>query len=225
LVAEQILEYMNGISEGMPSLPRGVSLLLPYQDAEVQKILEAFYYKFYADTRPRCLILGINPGRFGAGITGIPFTDSKRLKNDCGIDTPLDSYETSSEFVYKVVERYGGATAFYGDFLINSISPVGFVKDGKNFNYYDDKTFMKRLEPYIAAQMAHLLKLPINCREVICFGEGKNYQALHAFNQRHGWFGNIRPLAHPRYIMQYKRKQIDFYLDQYMIELANVKAH
>ncbi len=34
----------------------------------------------------RYLILGINPGRFGGGITGIPFTDPIRLQNICGIE-------------------------------------------------------------------------------------------------------------------------------------------
>jgi len=33
-----------------------------------------FYKKYYNDNNPRFLILGINPGRFGAGVTGIPFT-------------------------------------------------------------------------------------------------------------------------------------------------------
>jgi hypothetical protein len=44
------------------------------------KICSSFYQKYYADNKKRSLIIGINPGRFGAGVTGIPFTDPIRLK-------------------------------------------------------------------------------------------------------------------------------------------------
>ena len=43
----------------------------PYKDASVMGYLRAFLDKFYDDDRPRTLIFGINPGRFGAGITGV----------------------------------------------------------------------------------------------------------------------------------------------------------
>ena len=53
------------------------------------QIVETFFYKFYNDTNPRHLIFGINPGRFGAGTTGINFTAPKQLKEICGIDHSL----------------------------------------------------------------------------------------------------------------------------------------
>lgn len=37
-------------------------------------------FKFFTN------ILGINPGRFGAGTTGIAFIDPIRLENECGIN-------------------------------------------------------------------------------------------------------------------------------------------
>ncbi len=55
--------------------PRGVEVLNPYLDDEVMKLCKIFYDKYYNDDRGRVFIVGINPGRFGAGITGIPFTD------------------------------------------------------------------------------------------------------------------------------------------------------
>jgi hypothetical protein len=58
------------------NLPKGISVMNPFRNnPEVMTIVSLFYKKFYSDSRKRYLILGINPGRFGAGITGIPFTD------------------------------------------------------------------------------------------------------------------------------------------------------
>ena len=50
------------------------------------KTIEAFFYKFYSDSNPRRMIFGINPGRFGAGTTGINFTAPKQLQEFCGIE-------------------------------------------------------------------------------------------------------------------------------------------
>jgi hypothetical protein len=89
--------------------------------------------------------LGINPGRFGAGVTGIPFTDTKRLEEKCWLTIEgLTTYEPSSVFVYDVIEAYGGVEKFYSDYYISSVCPLGFVKfneKGKeiNYNYYDSR--------------------------------------------------------------------------------------
>ncbi|MCF6242136.1 MAG: DUF4918 family protein, partial [Bacteroidales bacterium] len=53
-------------------LPAGVEILNPYGNNPVKKAVNDFYRKYYDDKDERILILGINPGRFGAGITGIP---------------------------------------------------------------------------------------------------------------------------------------------------------
>jgi len=54
--------------------------MIPSRDSSVvRKLIREFYTKFYSDCKPRQLVLGINPGRFGAGATGIPFTDTRRL--------------------------------------------------------------------------------------------------------------------------------------------------
>ncbi|MBK9109376.1 MAG: DUF4918 family protein [Saprospiraceae bacterium] len=219
----QIKLYLDGIADGLPLMPAGIEVLFPFQKAEVQRIVHEFYQKYYNDTSLRTLILGINPGRHGAGLTGIPFTDSKRLQSDCGISTNISSHETSSEFIYHMISRYGGPSQFYRDYFISSISPVGFIKDGKNFNYYDEVMFTNQLHQYIVFQMQRLLELPLNRKQVICFGEGKNYQFLLKLNSEYQWFDEIIPLAHPRFIMQYKRKELGSYTDTYVLKLKSSK--
>ncbi|NLX67760.1 MAG: DUF4918 family protein, partial [Bacteroidales bacterium] len=67
-------------------LPEGFQVLNPFlENQETMSVMEAFYHKYYNDTHQRRFIIGINPGRHGAGVTGIPFTDTKRLENICGI--------------------------------------------------------------------------------------------------------------------------------------------
>src|SRR5574337_487741 len=50
-------------------LPADIQWLYPQQDAAVMKIFERFVLKYYNDNRSRRIFFGINPGRFGAGVT------------------------------------------------------------------------------------------------------------------------------------------------------------
>jgi hypothetical protein len=93
---------------------------------EILTFISQFYDKYYNDNKKRHLIPGINRGRFGAGVTGIPFTDTIRLKEKCGIDLPgLKSFETSSVFVYEMIDRYGGPEKFYGDIYLEKFQHSG----------------------------------------------------------------------------------------------------
>ncbi|MDQ3140811.1 MAG: DUF4918 family protein [Bacteroidota bacterium] len=202
--------------EKLPEIPKGIELIFPYNNPGPQKIIQSFYQKFYQDTEQRSLILGINPGRHGAGTTGIPFTDGKRLFNYCEIEPDNLSHEPSSEFVYETIEAYGGVNKFYKDFFISSVSPLGFTKNGKNLNYYDDSVFQKSLKPYISYQLLRLLDMPLQLNHIICWGEGKNYAYLKQLNSELSIFGTIKALAHPRFIIQYKRKHIREYIKIYV---------
>src|SRR5687768_3362843 len=68
------------------ALPVAVEVLHPHRQSSVMELTSAFFNKFYNDQAPRKLIMGINPGRFGAGITGINFTAPRQLRENCGIE-------------------------------------------------------------------------------------------------------------------------------------------
>jgi hypothetical protein len=222
LFNQSIQKYIGGFTEQLPVLPEDVDVLLPYSSVETTRISEEFYSKYYSDSFKRALILGINPGRNGAGITGIPFTDTKRLEEKCNIHTISNSHEPSSEFMYAMIEAYGGVDKFYKNIFISSLSPVGFIKNGKNYNYYDDSHLCQTLTPYMIHQMKRLLKLPINKQKIICLGEGKNFNFLRSLNQKFNWFDKIIPLAHPRFVMQYKRKAMKTYINLYLEALNEI---
>src|ERR1700750_535838 len=110
-------------------LPKYVEVLDAYQREDVQQACTLFYNKYYNDNNERHLLLGINPGRFGGGVTGIPFTDPIRLEKACGIKNGFQKkQELSSVFIYEMIEAFGGAEKFYKQFYFSAMSPLGFVK-------------------------------------------------------------------------------------------------
>src|SRR5687768_8278145 len=122
-LAHQLICFYQQLTP--PFLPKGFGILHPQPDKQVMEIVKQFFEKFYNGNQPRKLMLGINPGRFGAGITGINFTAPKQLKANCGIDHPWsNNTELSAEFIYEVIDQYGGAKKFYGDYFIGAMSPL-----------------------------------------------------------------------------------------------------
>ena len=80
------------------TLPKNIKIMNPFrEDPSILLITKRFNDKFYKDKKERHIILGINPGRHGAGVTGIPFTDTIRLEKYCGIKiNEFNSYELSA---------------------------------------------------------------------------------------------------------------------------------
>ena len=205
------------------SLPKGITMMNPFRESEaVRDLSSAFYLKYYNDYRTRRLILGINPGRFGGGVTGIPFTDTKRLVEKCHLPyTGKTTHEPSSVFIYEMIDAYGGPEAFYSEFYITSICPLGFIATGTNgrevnHNYYDSRELMNSVYEFMVESMEEQLGFGINTDVCYCFGKGKNEKFLRSLNEKKHFFENIIALEHPRYIMQYKSRSRQFYIDKYL---------
>jgi hypothetical protein len=214
-LAQQLICFYQQLTPPFP--PKGFSILHPQPDQQVMEIVKQFFEKFYNDNQPRKLMMGINPGRFGAGITGINFTAPKQLKANCGISHPWgNNTELSAEFIYEVINQYGGAKKFYGDYFIGAMSPLGFVKDGKNINYYDDKKLQAAVTPFIIQTIRKQLQMGFATDPCICIGGEKNYKFLKTLNEEHDFFQKIIPLPHPRFIMQYRRKRKQEYVNQWL---------
>ena len=220
--------FNKGLSDGL-SIPAGFEVLNPFQNPQSVEVSEQFYDRFYDDCSPRIFIYGINPGRFGAGITAVPFTDPVNLEQFCCIANGFQKkHELSSKFIYQMIEAYGGVEKFYQSFFITAVSPLGFVKDGKNINYYDDHSLEVSVTPFIEKSISSQLIFPTTSKVCICLGEGKNYKFLVKLNRKLKIYDQILPLAHPRYILQYKRKQLDHYISHYLttmdkaLELLNL---
>jgi len=217
--AKQVIDFYNDI-EAPKNLPEDVEVLHPFEEPEVQGIVNTFYNKFYKDDQPRTFLIGINPGRFGGGATGIPFTDPIRLDEVIGISSDFDPKpELSSKFIYQMIEAIGGPETFYSSFYFTSVSPLGFVKDGKNLNYYDIKELQEGLEAYIVEHMRKQIAFgasPI----AYSLGKGKNIKYLKWLNKKYELFEDVKPLPHPRWVMQYRLKRLDEFVGQYTETLS-----
>lgn len=222
-LAGQIIAFNRSLHfDGV--LPEGIRIMNPFaENVSALKASSAFYRKYYDDTFSRRMIIGINPGRFGAGLTGVPFTDPKRLVERCGITdyTGPVTHEPSSVFVYEMIRQYGGEEAFYGDFYITSICPLGFTRKGAtgrevNFNYYDSKPLYDAVRDFMIDSLRRQLDFGFSTDVGFCLGTGKNADYLSRLNDECGFFKQIIPLEHPRYIMQYKAKAIQEYVDKYL---------
>lgn len=209
------LKY-NGI------LPEGFAVLNPYHDnPETMKVMQVFYDKFYNDNGNRKFIIGINPSRHGAGVTGIPFTDTKRLKSICGIEMQTaHTHEISSVFMYDMIKAFGGANLFYQSFYINSPFPLAIVRQTKNngwlnANYYDHPELFEALKPFMIKSMKAQMKFGLDTDKVYILGK-KNATFLNQLNKEAKLFDKAIVLDHPRYIQQYKSKEKLFYIDKYL---------
>jgi hypothetical protein len=219
LFADHILSFLQDLQLDIdPS--HEIEVMNPFKDKAAMQICSQFYKKYYNDNIQRQMIIGINPGRFGAGVTGVPFTDPIRLKKECGIDNHFQQkQELSSLFVYDVIHAYGGVEKFYNNFYISAVSPLGFTKHGRNLNYYDDKTLQTDIKDFVIDCMKKQLQFGINRAVAFCLGDGKNYKYLSKLNAEMNFFRKIIPLPHPRFIMQYKLKKKEEYVTYYIEKL------
>lgn len=199
-----------------------VEVLFPYSDAACIEVIENFLVKYYSEEHSRISLWGINPGRHGTGITGIPFTDPWHLQNACSIPhTFSDRKEISSEYIYRMIEKLGSIEWFYNHFYLSSVCPVGFIREGKNFNYYDTRTFRQRIETYISIAVGRQLKHGIRRDIAFSIGVGKNYIALTELNEKYKWFEKIESIPHPRWVMQYQRKNMHEWIEKSCVLLRN----
>ena len=85
-LCDKIIDFNSNLGY-VGELPEGFKVMNPFiENPETMDVMRKFYRKFYDDNETRKFIVGINPSRHGAGVTGVPFTDTKRLANVCGIE-------------------------------------------------------------------------------------------------------------------------------------------
>jgi hypothetical protein len=223
--AAKIIDFNRGLRY-TGALPEGFEVMNPYMDnPETIEVMQAFYHKYYNDSAQRKFIIGINPSRHGAGVTGVPFTDTKRLESVCNIKMKTAyTHELSSVFMYDVIAALGGATDFYKQFYINSPFPLAIIrktKNGKwlNANYYDEPELFAFVKEFMIASLKKHISLGLDTNEVFVLGK-KNATFIEKLNREEKMFQTLTVLEHPRYIQQYKSKERQSYIDKYVLALG-----
>ena len=126
-----------------------------------------------------------------------------------------------------MIDAFGGTEAFYKKLYINSVCPLGFTsmkETGKevNYNYYDSQELFDAVHGFIHKSIRRQIGFGVYTETAFCFGTGKNEKFLRQLNETHQYFGRIIPLEHPRFIMQYKAKEKNRYIDKYLSAFAGV---
>jgi len=221
-IAEKVIHFYTSMDRNW-QIPKGFELIDPFTNSETVEVFSAFYHKYFSDQKRRYFIMGINPGRHGAGITGVPFTDPKIMEEYCGIPNPFPKKnELSAIFVYQFIQAYGGIAAFYERFYINSVCPLGFLREGINCNYYDDKSLFESVKDQIVTGIHDQIEIGMHTDVAFCLGKGLNFKFLKKLNDEYQFFKTVIPLPHPRWVMQYRRKRVDEFVEQYLQELSKV---
>ena len=96
------------------------------------------------------------------------------------------------------------------------------MKDGKNYNYYDDKALQKAVEPHIIHNITTHIDYGCNQKVAFCMGQGKNYKYFKNLNDREKFFEEVIPLPHPRWVMQYRRKHMDEFVLTFVEKFQSV---
>ncbi|TGE24186.1 DUF4918 family protein [Hymenobacter aquaticus] len=222
--ADRLLQFLTAFPLPAP-LPDDVVAVSPYQETGPRELLTRFARRYYPDNQPRIALLGINPGRLGNGRTGVAFTDPVALADHCGIANELPRHrELSSQFIYEVVAALGGPTLFYQDFFLGSLYPLVLLRHGRNYNYYDSPQLTGALTPDIQASLnQQVLEVGLVRKVAVCLGR-RNGQHLLRLNEALGLFDQIHVLDHPRYLMQYKRRDLARHVAHYVAVLQECRA-
>ena len=180
--SDKIIKFYDNLRKVVTK--NNIAVLDPYTNSSVKKIYRNFYNKYFYDTKKRIILFGINPGRLGGGITGIPFTDPYNLKVKCGINSDFNmKKELSSKFIYEMIEGYGGTKMFYKKFFISSICPYGFTFNGKNLNYYDDNDLFNKWKNQIVKWIRFQIENIGSNKICVIIGKGKNQKFFEILNK------------------------------------------
>lgn len=226
--SKSVLEFNEWLSGIYLDLPDNYSFNNPFNGEnkeQIKRITNLFYNKYYNDSNKRKLILGSSPARRGTATTGIPFEDANHLYKVTGI--MIDNFyinKSSSDFLYEVMEQYGGCEKFYKDFFMSFVCPLGIVKvnlkgNEVNSNYYENKKLEKALYNFIVTSLKKQISFGIDTSVCYCIGSGENFKFLTKINEEFNFFDKIIPLEHPRFIMQYNSINKDKYLKNYIDKL------
>ena len=223
--SDKVFKFDQELGNVKIDLPAPYKLINPYSSRnqkQILQIVQIFYQKYFNDNNKRRLILGSSPARRGSAITGVPFEDASNLQKETGIAIPnFHVSNASSNFLNKVIDKYGGRNKFYRDLYLNFVCPLGICKTNSkgnqvNCNYYENKRVEEMLTPFMISALKTQINFGIDTSVCYCIGSGQNYQELSKINKELHLFQKIIPLEHPRFITQYHPEEKEKFLHKYL---------
>ena len=194
--------------EAFASLLRQRNITILREFLPYRPIAEQFWQQYVPEPLPQTVIVGLNPGRMGAGLTGVPLLDFRSLTNllpDARL--PRNDTEPSANFFHRVAQHIG-AEKFYRQFYVSNVSAVGYLRDNKNCNYHDLPDAAQQIvEQRFRDEMAVVAP-----KRIIALG-----REVEATVQRLYDDGAIRisHLPHPSWIMTYRLREAQSWVRRY----------
>ncbi|WP_226376942.1 uracil-DNA glycosylase family protein [Oceanobacillus halotolerans] len=109
-IVEQKLAFYQNITTGadkwLSDYLKANNLHILTRFLKNKELVTNFFKQVYSELQPRIVLCGINPGRYGAGKTGVPFLDYLSL-SEFFQNIKSTDHERSAQFVYKVIQTYG----------------------------------------------------------------------------------------------------------------------
>lgn len=147
-LAEEMLSAARRLCEEVSRLRFGPPVTHVYNPLEYAWGPQRQYIERYGATRKRVVLLGMNPGPFGMGQTGVPFGEVARVREFLGIEgtvgrpahehpeRPVLGFgctrsEVSGARVWGLVEaRWGTAASFFKEHYVANYCPLLFMEEG-----------------------------------------------------------------------------------------------
>ncbi len=152
----RVEEAAARLRDDVDDLALGGKVAYAYNPLRYAWAPHAAYARTYGKNSRRAILVGMNPGPWGMGQTGIPFGDVKKVRDWMDIEAPVGQpphlhpkrpvtgfactrSEPSGTRLYSWAEaQYGAAAAFFDTFYVVNYCPLlMFTDEGKNLTPAD----------------------------------------------------------------------------------------
>lgn len=146
-----LLQVTDSLSATLAGMAFGPPVAVTYRPLVYARPMWAEYVRRFGAAPGRVLLLGMNPGPWGMGQTGIPFGEVPAVRDWLGLEQPIvapaDQHpkvpieglacwrnEVSGQRLWGWAKaRFGSPERFFAEFFVANYCPLSFVEDsGRN---------------------------------------------------------------------------------------------
>lgn len=210
-LAEQYFEDFNEFKQNFSSTLAQNDIVVLDDFLNNKDNIEKYYDKYVDFDSDKIVLCGLNPGRFGAGLTGVPFIDFKSLSKMLS-NIKKDDGESSAQFFFELVKKFG-IEKFYKICYVTNISKFGYSKksSAKNVNY---PKLPNSAQDWLFKRFIEEMNL-IKPKVIIPLSDDVA-KTLKVLTQAQQLDYKIAPkLNHPAWVMTYKKKDKNLWLQKY----------
>ena len=217
-IAEDYFDFFNFFEEKYSNTLKSKNIRILSEFLDNEKNIIEFHKKYVEPNSPKIVICGINPGRKGAGKTGIPFIDFASLTRMLP-DIKENDSEQTAKFFFSVIQKIG-IENFYKNFHVTNLSWFGFSRIDKNKNVnYDNEDIPAEIKNCLIDKFVEEMEL-INPDYIITLSKDVLYELKSLKEQKKISSEIGARLNHPSWITTYRSKDINMWKIKYVETLS-----